>query len=164
MQWLRFAVLVILITILQASFVQTLDMRPNLLSISLVFFAVYCSTSDAIIASFTVGFAADLIGLTMGAQMLSFGLVGSLLAYLTRVMAVRRMPYQAIAIFVVTFLSVGLARLLGYIVKAEPIPAQLARELLWTSVYSGIVGPFLFLPMAWWMRISVDRFSRRKRS
>lgn len=163
MQWLRFAVLVILVTVLQASFVATLDMRPDLLSISLVFFAVYCSTTDAVIASFAVGFAADLIGTTMGAQMISFGLIGTLLAYLHRVVAIRRMPYQAFAIFIVTFSSIGLAQLLAYIVKTEPLSPQLPRVLLWTAVYSGIVGPFLFLPMAWWMRISVDRFSRRQR-
>jgi rod shape-determining protein MreD len=139
-------------------------MRPDLLPISLVFFAVYCNTTDAIIASFAVGFAADLIGPTMGAQMISFGLIGTMLAYLNRIVAIRRMPYQAVTIFVVTFSSGGLAQLLAYIVKAESLSPQLARVLLWTAVYSGIVGPFLFLPMAWWMRISVDRFSRRQRS
>jgi len=163
MQWLRFTVLIIIVTVLQASFVQTLEMRPDLLVITLVFFAIYCTTSDAIIAAFAIGFAADLIGPTMGAQMLSFGIMGTLLAYLIRVVAVRRMPYQAVAIFVVSFASLGVAKLLAYLVKAEPVSPQLPAVLLWTSVYSGIVGPFLFLPMAWWMRINVDRFSRRQR-
>ncbi len=161
MRWLRFAFLVLLMTILQASFVAALDIRPHLLLITLVFFAVYCDLTDAIIASFAIGLAADLIGSAVGAHMISFGLFGTLMAYLNRVMAVRKMPYQAGAIFIMGFLSLGAAHLLAYLVKDQAVSPRLHWELLWTSGCSGVIGPFLFLPMAWWMRIKVDRFGRR---
>ncbi|MHC4245135.1 MAG: rod shape-determining protein MreD [Planctomycetota bacterium] len=77
MHWFRFAVLVLLATVLQASFFADLNSKPDLLLILLVFFAVYCDTSDAIICSFVIGFAADLIGQTMGPQMISYGIFGS---------------------------------------------------------------------------------------
>jgi len=34
------------------------------------------------------------------------------------------------------------------------------RMILWTSLYSAVIGPFLFLPCAWWMGIKTSRFSR----
>ncbi len=164
MQWFRFAVLIILATVLQAGFVTTLDIRPDLLLVTLVFIAVYCGTTEAIIASFAIGFASDLIGSpsTMGSQMITFGISGTLLAYLNRVVAIRKMPFQAVAIFVLSFLAIGTAQVLVFALKSEPISPKLHKVLLWTAIYSGIVGPFLFLPMAWWMRIKIDRFNRRQ--
>jgi rod shape-determining protein MreD len=103
MRWFRFAVFISLVTILQAGLVDiiavtTLNIKPDLLLILLVFFATYCNTSEAIITSFTIGFAADLIGSAMGSQIISFGLFGTALAYLHRVITIRKMPYQALAI------------------------------------------------------------------
>jgi len=157
MRWLRFAVLILFVTILQAGLLADMDVKPDLLLILLVFFAIHCNISEAIIASFTVGFAADIIGLTMGPQIISFGLFGTLLAYLHRVVTIRKMPYQALAIFVVGFLTGLLVNLLTFL-KAEPtVPYAV---LFCTSLYSSLVGPFLFLPSAWWMRIKTQRFSR----
>src|SRR4030042_1717532 len=107
MRWLRFAILILAVTILQKGVLARWDHRPDLLLVLLVFFAVYSSTSEAIISSFTLGFAADLIGspLPMGPHMISFGLFGTLLAYVHRVVAIRRMPYQAMAILAVGILT-----------------------------------------------------------
>lgn len=105
MRWFRFAVLVSLATVLQAGFLANLSIKPDLLLIVLVFLAIHSNTADAIITSFTIGFAADLIGRTMGPQMISFGLFGTLLAYLRRVLAIRKMPYQGLAIFVTALLA-----------------------------------------------------------
>jgi len=152
MRWFRFAVLVLLATILQASFFADLNIKPDLLLILLVFFAIYCDTSEAIICSFTIGFAADLIGRTMGPQIISFGLFGTALAYLHRVIAIRKMPYQALAIFLTALLASALVYLLNFL-KGEPTPPNILAALFGIALYSGIVGPFLFLPSAWWMRI-----------
>ena len=160
MRWFRFAVLVLLATILQASFFADLNIKPDLLLILLVFFAIYCDTSEAIICSFTIGFAADLIGRTMGPQIISFGLFGTALAYLHRVIAIRKMPYQALAIFLTALLASALVYLLNFL-KGEPTPPNILAALFGIALYSGIVGPFLFLPSAWWMRIKINRFSRR---
>jgi len=105
MRWFRFAVIVLLATILQASLLANLNIKPDLPLILLVFFAIYCNTAEAIISSFAIGFAADLIGTTMGPQMISFGLFGTDLAYLHRFIAIRKMPYQALVIFITSFLA-----------------------------------------------------------
>jgi rod shape-determining protein MreD len=161
MRWLRFAVLILAVTVLQKGLLARWSSKPDLLIILLVFFAIYCNTSEAIISSFTIGFAADLIGspMPMGPQMISFSLFGTLLAYLNRVIAIKRMPFQALAIFVTSVLAGFLTHLLAYI-TGEPIPSNIYTVVLVTSVYSSIVGPFLFLPLAWWMRIKVNRYRR----
>lgn len=160
MRWFRFAILVLLATILQASFFANLNIKPDLLLILLVFFAVYCNTSDAIITSFTIGFAADLIGRTMGPQMISFGLFGTALAYLHQVIAIRKMTYQFLAIFITALLAGSLVFLLNFI-KGEPIPPNMYTALFGIALYSALVGPFLFLPSAWWMRIKINRLRPR---
>ncbi|MHC4594981.1 MAG: rod shape-determining protein MreD [Planctomycetota bacterium] len=162
MRWFRFAVLISFVTVLQASLLADLNIKPDLLLILLVFFAIYCNTSKAIITSFTIGFAADIImvGSAMGPQMISFGLFGTALAYLHRVITIKKMPYQALAIFITALLAGLLARFLGFL-KGEPTLPNIYAVLFWTSVYSSLLGPFLFWPSAWWMRIKTDRLSRR---
>jgi rod shape-determining protein MreD len=160
MRWFRFAVLVSLATVLQAGFLANLSIKPDLLLIVLVFLAIHSNTADAIITSFTIGFAADLIGRTMGPQMISFGLFGTLLAYLRRVLAIRKMPYQGLAIFVTALLAGGLAHLLD-LLTGEPAAPNLYGVTFGIALCSGIVGPFLFLPTAWWMHIKTSRSGRR---
>jgi len=160
MRWLRFAVLVLLATVLQASFFADLNVKPDLLLILLVFFAIYYNTSDAIITSFTIGFAADLIGRTMGPQMFSFGLFGTALAYLHQVIAIRKMTYQSLSIFTTALLSNSMVYFLNFL-KGEPTPPNIFPALFGIALYSALVGPFLFLPSAWWMRIKTKHFRRR---
>ena len=158
MRWIRFAVLVCLATIIQAGFLSIFVIRPDLLIILLVFFSIYGSTSDSIITSFSIGFAADLIGPSMGSQMISFGILGTLLAYLNRVIAMRKMPYQALAIFVITILASITANILN---SFKGVPMTGYGDILKTAIYSGVAGPFAFLPVAWWMRIKTQRNRRR---
>lgn len=160
MRWFRFAVLVCFAAVLQSGFLFNLNIKIDVLLILLVFFAVYSNTSEAIVSSFTLGFAADLIGRTMGPHIISFGLLGTALAYLHRVIAIRKMPYQALAIFVMAFLM-GLLSYLLNALKDQPATGDI-YIILKTSFFSGIVGPFLFLPTAWWMRIKTNRFRRNR--
>jgi rod shape-determining protein MreD len=162
MRWFRFALLILVVTILQKGMLARWSSKPDLLVIFLVFYAVHYSTSEAIISSFTIGFAADLVGspMPMGPHMISFGLFGTLLAYLHRVIAIKRMPYQALAIFVTSVLTDLVAHLLARI-AGEPITGNIFSVVFITALYSSIVGPFLFLPAAWWMQIKTSRFGRR---
>ena len=165
MRWLRFVILILVATILQKGMLARWDYKPDLLIILLVFFAVYSHTSEAIISSFTIGFAADLIGspLPMGPHMISFGLLGTLLAYVHRVVAIRRKPYQALAIFVVGLVAAVLTHLLALVFKREPLPENVLTAVLLTSLFSSLVGPFLFPPAAWCVGIEMNRFQRRSR-
>ena len=159
MRWLRFALLVCFATVVQASFLSRYSIRPDLMVILLVFFAIFCNTSDAIITSFAIGFAADLIGRTMGSQMIAFGLCGTALAYLNRVIAIRKMPYQAVAIFIISIIAGIIANILNHL-KGQTPGTPIYSNVFWMSLYSGIAGPFVFLFFAWWMRIRMQRFRR----
>jgi rod shape-determining protein MreD len=164
MRWIRFAVLVIIATILQTSLVDIVavtatNIKPDLLLILLVFFAVNFRGKDAVIASFAIGFAADIISPTMGPQLISFGLFGTLLADLNVVIALRKWPYQSLAIFVIGFLTAALAYFLVFL-KPEQTLLNAYTKLLWTPLYSAIIGPFLFLPAELWMRTKRRRIRR----
>jgi hypothetical protein len=70
------------------------------------------------------------------------------------------MPFQAVAIFTTAILAGALSQLLS-LFKGQIVATNIWTVLLGVSIYSGIVGPFLFLPSAWWMRIKTNRFARR---
>ena len=165
MRWFRFAVLISLVTVLQAGLlniiaVPPLGIKPNLLLILLVFFAIYCNTTNAIITSFIIGFAADIsIGSAMGSQTISFGLFGTALAYLHRVIAIKNYPYQSLAIFITGALASTLAHFLALLKGQSAVP-NIYTVILATALYSAVIGPFLFLPADWWMRIKTHRLSR----
>ncbi len=163
MHWFRFAVLLILATILQASLLDVISVsgtRPDLLLILLVFFAIYRDVDDAIITSFSIGFASDIIGASMGPGILSFGLLGTFLCYLTRFFSIRTMPLQTFVIFIFGFIAAYLSSFLSYFQNQMPIK-YLYGSLLGTPLYSAIIGPFLFLPVAWWMHIRTQPTQRR---
>jgi rod shape-determining protein MreD len=159
MRWIRFAVLITMVGLLQAGAINMFALkgiRPNLLLIVMVFFAIYSSTYDAIITSFCIGFIADVVGqATMGVWMLSFGVSGTLLAYLHSVVQIRKISYQAGTIFMISMFAGFLAGLLNLILK-EPVTGVWA--LLFISLYSAVLGPFLFLPSAWVVGVKMQRF------
>lgn len=158
MRWFRFAVLILAVTVLQKGVFGRFGAKPDLLLVLLVFFAVHCNTSEAIITSFVIGLAADIIGspMPMGPHVIAFGVFGTLLAYLHRVIAVRRMPHQALAIFIVALL-VGVATCA---LARESFSAKLFFGLFKTALYSAVVGPFLFAPLVWGMRMKMNRLRR----
>jgi rod shape-determining protein MreD len=164
MRWLRFAVLILVVTVLQAGLadiiaVSRLNIKPDLLLILIVFFSIYCNQQEAIITSFTIGFAADIIGSAMGPRTIGFGLFGTLLSYLHGVIIIKKMPYQSLVIFISSLLTGVMVNLLT-LLKTQSTGANTYTVLFWTSVYSSFVGPFLFLPTAWWMRIKTYRSGR----
>ena len=167
MRWFRFAVFIALVSVLQASLLLDIialppfSSKPNLLLILLVFFAVHGNTTDAIITSFVIGFAADIsIGSAMGSHTISFGLFGTALAYLHRVIAIRKVSYQSLAILVTAFLAGSLAHFLALLKGQSPV-LNVYTAILGSALYSAIVGPIFFLLAAWFMRIKTHRFSRR---
>lgn len=158
MRWFRFAALILVITILQTALINSMPINPNLLVILMVFFAVFSDSKDAIITSFSIGLAADLIGPGMGTLTLSFGLTGSLLAYLNRTIAIKKMTHQAVTIFIVTIAIAFIAHFL-IMIKSQITAENIYTSVIAPAVYSGIIGPFVFLPVAWWMKIKHHSFS-----
>jgi rod shape-determining protein MreD len=165
MHWLRFVVLLLVATLLQADLLNAIEVagiKPDLLLILLAFFAIFCEPREAIITSFSVGLAADLIGPSMGPGTVSFGLLGSGLCYLSKYISLRAMPFQAAAIFVLGFTTAVLAYLLS-VFQTQPAYPKTFGVFFGTPLYSAIVGPFLFLPVAWWMHIRIQRRGSRRR-
>lgn len=169
MRWLRFAVLVLVAAILQTTFVDMIwilnaNIKPDLLLILLVFFAVRCDPTEAVIASFAIGLAADLASPTagfMGPRIISFGVFGTLLNDLHNVIAIQRLPFQAAAIFAMGILTAVASHLLAYL-RAEPAAFSIARQCFWQPALSGVIGPFVFLPVGWWMHMNQSRRRRRQ--
>lgn len=165
MRWLRFAVFISLVAVLQASLLldiialPPLRSKPNLLLILLVFFATSCNTTEAIITSFAIGFAADISGSVMGSYTISFVLFGTALAYLHRVIAIKKISYQAFAIFLTALLIGILAHFLA-LLRGESTVSNVYSAVLGIALYSAVVGPLFFLPAAWFMRIKTHRFGR----
>ncbi len=164
MHWIRFAVLVLLASVLQAGPMGVLgvghsNVKPDLLLILLVFFASRCNSTDTVITSFAIGFVADLaapIHDLMGPRTLSFGLFGTLLFDLQSVISIRRPIYQGAAIFAMGFLTAAVSCLLAA-ARTGGSEMNLYMHLLWQPLYSGILGPLFALPAAWWMHMNRRR-------
>jgi hypothetical protein len=95
----------------------------------------------------------------MGPAMISFGVLGSALAYLHRYIALRQMTYQGAVIFAAGVLT-GIATYLLNMAKGHPGIDGTCGVIMGISLYSAVMGPFLFLPSAWLMRIKTQRFGR----
>ena len=164
MNWPRFAILLVIITLGQASFVDAIaisDIKPDFLLVLLVFFAIYASPMDAIITSFIIGFAADIaLGTTLGPRIIAFGLFGTLLSNLNCVIAIRRFQFQSLAIFV-TGLLAGIVVWILTLLRRQPLGIGVWTLLFGVPLYSAAVGPLLFIPSAWWMSIKTHRFSKQ---
>lgn len=158
MHWLRFTILVLAASMLQTNLVgvcaiTSAQIKPNLLLILLAFFAIHCNPHDVIIASFIIGLCADLIGPTMGPQMISFGIIGTLLAELRQFVVLEKIPQQMLATGLAGFLAAALAALL-YPIKDVSLAVHLDGYLLWQPLYSAILGPLLFVGIAFVMGIA----------
>lgn len=158
MRWFSLAVLILTSAILQAALPASWSLKPDLLIISMVFFSLYYNTTEAIITSFAIGFASDLIGPMMGPAFLGFGITGTLLAYIRHVLAFQRMFFQGAVIFMVTILTGIIISWLSFIKQGQDL--YTLRTLFLTALMSAVLGPFLFVPMAMLMR--TKSFSFRK--
>ena len=108
---------------------------------------------------FLDNFAADIAAFSlMGPQIISFGLFGTALANLHRVIAISKVPHQLLAIFVISLLTAITANLLTFL-RVQPTTPDI-YTLFGTALYSALLGPLLFLPTAWWMRIKKYRFGK----
>ncbi|MBL7106618.1 MAG: hypothetical protein ISS77_03290 [Phycisphaerae bacterium] len=164
MRWLRFGFLIVLLSILQIDFVRIISVGgvyPNLLLVAMVFFALSSTTTDAIITSFSIGLAVDMInvGHVMGPGILSFGLLGTLLAYLNRVVEIRGIGFEVLTVFI-SGVSVGVIFALLETFRAVKITADTKIMVFGTAVYSGLLAAFLFRFFAFVMKVNVGHHKR----
>lgn len=169
MRFISYAVIILAVTLLQASHlleligVTELSIKPDLLVILMVFFAVNCEPGEAILLCFATGFAADIISLPMGTYTVSFGIIGSALVYIRSYIMIRRMLRLAITIFIASIFISGLSQLLVHL-KGKPLPPNAWSLFLGKSIYSAVLGPYVclaFMSVAQWMGIvRRSRFGR----
>ena len=142
--------------------VTSLQIKPDLLLITLVFFSINIATTDAVAASFAIGFAADIAGGTMGPCMITFGVIGSFISQLQRVVVMKRMIHQAAAIFVIALVAGGMVQLLSSF-KTDESVSNVCRMILGGAAYSAVAGPLVWMflsTMASWLGVQPRQHSR----
>lgn len=164
MRWKRFLIFLFAITIINASnlrdmvSISSLNIGPDILLIFLLYIAVGCNRSDTILASFLIGFAADVssVAMVIGPYTVSYGLLGGLLSLFRRKVIGKRMVYQSIAIFMLAAIGGLLAEFLIF-VKSGEIPPNVSDTVLLTAFYSAVVGPLIWKLFASSLRLPILR-------
>jgi rod shape-determining protein MreD len=150
MHWIRFLILILIAAIIQTSLLSVLavtgaQIRPNLLLILMVYFAIHSPAQEAIVSAFLIGLFADLIGTGMGPQLLAFGVLGSLISEVRHIMVMRHIPQQMIAVFAAGFLC-GAATLILSKMKSCALPVRADHLILWQPLYSAcLAGPLFWV-------------------
>lgn len=164
MHWIRFMILILIAAIAQSSLVDVLaltdaQIKPNLLLVLMVFFAIHCPAQEAIVSAFLVGLFADLIGAGMGPQLLAFGIIGSLISEVRHIIVMRHIPQQMIAVFAAGFLC-GLLSLILFRIKGCPVPTQAGHLVLWQPLYSAALAG----PLFWMLQLFMSMHHSKHRS
>ncbi|MBN1786819.1 MAG: rod shape-determining protein MreD [Sedimentisphaerales bacterium] len=169
MKWWRFTFLVILVAVLQTSAVMNLlsltDMRikPDILLILLVYFAISCDSYNAVITSFALGFAADIAGMVLGPHIISYGIIGMAIAHIRNVVLLKDTWQQALTILITGIVIQVIALILTYF-KASDFARTGAFEIFAVATYSAILWfliKWLISTAGKWMGIGVHRFGTR---
>ena len=168
MRWVRFSIVLLVVTVLNAGnllntvAIGGLSIKPDLLLIIMVFFAANCPAFEAIIASFAIGLAADISGAVMGPAVITFGILGSLISQMRKVIIMKRMIHQAFAIAITAMLAGTLTQILSSF-KTDQARSNAFVVLFGTAIYSGIIGPLIwvvFSAMATWLGVRKFRIGR----
>jgi len=149
MRWIPFTLLILVGALLEAGDLLNLiavgewHIRPAVLIVALVFFAMHCRAHEAIIASFIIGLAMDIAGHQMGPHTFSYCFIGGLLNQLSDYFPARRIFHQAILILVVYPIAELIAYWLG-VLKTGEQQEYVYRVVLFTALYSACIGPIFW--------------------
>ncbi|MBN2513493.1 MAG: rod shape-determining protein MreD [Sedimentisphaerales bacterium] len=150
MRWLIFSLVLLVAALLDAG--QLLNVialgswhtRPSIMIAVLVFASLNTRPQDAIRCSYAAGFAADLVGWTLGPHMICYGIIGTLLSQFSRTLSLQRPLYQAFLVFV----SYMLTELPAVWLESWKT-GQSRPEIFWitlsTALYSAIAAPVVWL-------------------
>jgi rod shape-determining protein MreD len=169
MKWFRFSLLILAATIIGSSDIMNYIsiteryIKPNLLLILLAYFAINCQSYDAIICSFCIGFAADITGTLIGPYFLSYGIIGTALSYVRKLVILKKTGQQAFAIFIAG-LFIQLLAVILMKMKIDNVTNAGFFIVFATSMYSGILWFLLKIPVQTfgrWIGVGVHRFGIR---
>ncbi len=171
MRWIRFTIVLFIMTLLNGGnvlniiSVSDLNIRPDVLVILLVFFATNCKTIDAMVISFAIGFAADISGTCIGPYTITFGLLGSMISQMRKVVIMKKMTHQAMAIFFIGLVGGAMAQMLIFM-KTKLLVPSVYVIVFFGAMYSGLLGPFLWSVLSVissWLGIRKPRYGRYSR-
>ncbi len=169
MKWWRFTFLIILVAVLQTSAAMNLlsltnlRIKPDILLILLVYFAVYCDVYDAVIISFALGFAADITGAVIGPHFISYGIIGIAIAHIRRIILLKTTGQQAMTVFITGILTEAVALILTQL-KASELVRTGVFEFFAVAVYSAILWFLIKWPVTKvgkWLGVGVHRFGTK---
>lgn len=159
MRWFVFVIVLLAAMILQGgnllNFTALTDynIRPNVLIILFIYLAVNIEPPFAIAAAFFVGFGADTVALPMGPNMISFVLLATALSGSRILLRTKSLVLQGVLIFITAIVSIIFSSLLAYIFKGSTI-GHFTYKLFTASLYSALVGPFIWLALDWITRLT----------
>lgn len=121
------------------------NIKPGLMLIVMVFFAVNCETAEAIACSFVIGLAADIssASMVMGPHTVSFGIIGTAISFLQAPVIMKRLIYQATCIFVSGLLAATMAEAMIY--NKSGFTLNSFTVIAMTTLYSALIGPFVWM-------------------
>ena len=166
MRWWRFTFVVILVAVLQVSAAMNilsltnLRIKPDILLILLVYFAVYCDVYDAVIISFALGFAADITGMVLGPHFISYGIIGTAIAHIRKLILLKTTRQQAAAVFITGIAAEIIALVLTQI-KAPEMAKTGLLEITAVAAYSAILWFLIKWPVikiGKWLGVGAHRF------
>ena len=172
MRWIRFSIILLIMTLINSGnmlniiSISDLNIRPDLLLILLVFCAANCRTLDAMVISFAIGFAADISGTCIGPYTIAFGVLGSMISQMRKVVIMKKMTHQAMAVFFIGLVGGALVQMLIF-AKMKLSAPSVYVIVFFGAVYSGLFGPFLWSALSVisaWLGIrkpGYGRYSRR---
>ncbi|MCK4998283.1 MAG: rod shape-determining protein MreD [Anaerohalosphaera sp.] len=150
MRWFTFITILIIITVVNAAnalnfiAVGPLNVRPDLLIITLVFFAVNSNSRDAIIASFLIGFAVDCSTTApMGLYMICFGVTGAIASRMKREWFEEMIVSRFVIIFVISIAIHALAALIAPL-NQDGNGTESINFLCLQSLYTALAGALLW--------------------
>ena len=150
MRWIRFTILLLLLTLFNiSSFTDyiaysSLNVKPDLLIILLVFVSINFAGADPLIAGFSIGFAADISGATMGPATLIYGIFGGIISLIQQVVIMKRMIHQGLAVFTTSFLAGLLVQVLT-LFKTGQAASSIWAVVFGTALYSALAAPFVWM-------------------
>jgi len=164
MHWIRFIILILIAAIVQTSLVSVVavteaQIRPNLLLILMVFFAIHCPAQEAIVSAFVIGLFADLIGAGMGPLLLAYGVIGSLISEVRHSLMMRHIPQQMIVVFVAGCVC-GLIAMVLFRIKNCPLPTAATHLVFWQPLYSALLAG----PLFWILQLMGPLYRSKHRS
>ncbi len=152
MHWIAFAILLYIVTVLQttvAPFIAVHTIRPDLMVIVAVHYALLARAHDALIACWLAGLAIDLTGLSyqthsnVGVHAFSLGLLALV------IVNVRELTFRESAVtqLVLTFAAkLALAMLVGlhglWAIGAWDRLDEIVSMAVWAAVYTAILAPY----------------------